>query len=54
MLLISHRLGIAKDSDVIILLGNGQIIQSGNHDYMYKNCNEYKEMFDTQKGWYMK
>lgn len=54
LLLISHRLGIAKDSDVIILLGNGQIIQSGNHDYMYKNCNEYKEMFDTQKGWYMK
>ncbi len=54
LILISHRLGISKDSDIILLLEDGQIINFGNHDYMYKNCIQYKEMFDIQKGWYIK
>jgi ATP-binding cassette subfamily B protein len=32
-ILISHRLSIARHTDRIIVLNNGQIIEDGNHDF---------------------
>ncbi|MBV4438645.1 ABC transporter ATP-binding protein [Clostridium tyrobutyricum] len=42
---ITHRVKIAKKADKIIVLNNGRIIDIGNHEYLYKNCLLYKELY---------
>ena len=32
---------------------NGQIIDFGSHDYLYKTNKKYKKMFDEQRKWYV-
>lgn len=50
---VSHRLGYATHVDKIIFMENGQIIDFGSHDYLYKNNKKYKKMFDEQRKWYV-
>lgn len=52
VILISHRLGITKNADTIILLNKGILKAVGNHKDLYRDCELYKEMFDLQKEWY--
>lgn len=52
VILISHRLGITKNADTIILLDKGILKAVGNHKDLYRDCKLYKEMFDLQKEWY--
>ena len=52
MIMISHRLGITRLADRIILMENGKITDIGTHDFLIKNNNQYKEMFEKQAEWY--
>ena len=47
-LVIAHRLSTIHSADQIFVLKNGLIISSGNHDYLIKNSEEYKSLYEKQ------
>lgn len=51
-IMISHRLGITKFADTIILMKNGRIIEKGSHEELMQNSGEYKNMYEAQAANY--
>ncbi len=49
---ITHRLGICKEVDRIIVLDNGRLIEQGNHNELMTLKGEYANMFKSQSDWY--
>jgi subfamily B ATP-binding cassette protein MsbA len=47
-LVIAHRLSTIHNANVIFVIKNGKIINSGNHDFLINNCNEYKSLYKKQ------
>lgn len=47
---IAQRVSSVKDSDVIIVIDEGEIIGAGTHDYLLEYCQPYKEISDSQMG----
>ena len=47
-LVIAHRLSTILSADNIFVLKKGLIIDSGNHDYLINNCEEYKTLYKKQ------
>ena len=47
-LVIAHRLSTIHNAQKIFVLKNGSIIESGNHDFLIKNCEEYKSLYQKQ------
>ena len=47
-LVIAHRLSTIHNADKIFVLKNGEIIDSGNHDFLIKKCDEYKLLYEKQ------
>ncbi len=47
-LVIAHRLSTINNADKIFVLKNGSIIDSGNHNYLINNCEEYKTLYEKQ------
>lgn len=55
MVVISHRLGIARQCNKIIVIDDGQIVESGSHDELIERNGRngiYKNMFILQSKWY--
>jgi ABC-type bacteriocin transporter len=46
---IAHRLSTIKHADNIIVLKEGEIIETGSHDNLLKNKNEYYELWKNQE-----
>lgn len=51
-LFISHRLGSTKLSDIIYVLENGAVVESGSHEELMTLGKTYAQMFDSQRSWY--
>ena len=49
---ISHRLGSTKLADIIYVLSDGKIIESGSHSALMAEKGVYCEMFNSQAEWY--
>ena len=47
-LVIAHRLYTIHNADIIFVLKNGQIQNSGDHNFLINNCNEYKSLYKKQ------
>ena len=47
-LVIAHRLSTIHSADKIFVLKNGEIINSGKHDFLINNCDEYKSLYKKQ------
>ena len=47
-LVIAHRLSTIHNADKIFVLNQGSIVDSGNHDYLFKNCDQYKSLYKKQ------
>ena len=47
-LVIAHRLSTIHKANKIFVLREGQIIDKGNHDFLIKNSNEYKSLYEKQ------
>ena len=43
-IIISHRLSIIRDCDEIIIMKDGQILDSGTHDELIKRCEYYQAL----------
>tara|TARA_Y100000034_G_scaffold109791_1_gene141395 strand:- start:35 stop:1819 length:1785 start_codon:yes stop_codon:yes gene_type:complete len=53
-IIIAHRLSTIMNSDRIIVLKGGKIIQQGKHSKLIKQSGEYKKLWNLQKGNYIK
>lgn len=47
-IVIAHRLSTIRDSDIIVAMDNGRIVESGSHDELLKNKGKYYELYMTQ------
>jgi subfamily B ATP-binding cassette protein MsbA len=47
-LVIAHRLSTIHNADKIFVLDQGKVINSGNHDFLINNCEEYKALYQKQ------
>jgi ABC-type multidrug transport system fused ATPase/permease subunit len=51
-IMISHRLGMARLADRIIVLQDGAIVEEGRHDKLVAQGGVYARMFAAQAQWY--
>jgi ATP-binding cassette subfamily B protein len=51
-LLITHRLGATKTADVIMVLDEGRIVESGSHAELMRGNALYCRMYESQRYWY--
>jgi len=47
-LVIAHRLSTIHNADKIFVVKDGSIIDTGNHDQLIKNSNDYKSLYEKQ------
>ena len=52
--IVTHRIGSAKLADRIIVLDQGEIIESGTHDQLMEINGKYADMYRAQAKWYMR
>ena len=50
---ISHRLGSTKLADVIFVLSDGKIAESGSHQQLMTQNGLYTQMYNAQAKWYV-
>jgi ATP-binding cassette subfamily B protein len=49
-LIIAQRITSVMDADKIVVMDNGQIVGIGKHDELLRNCEVYREIFQSQIG----
>ena len=47
---VAQRVSSVKDCDLILVLNEGKIISMGDHEHLLENCEEYREISDSQMG----
>ena len=47
-IVIAHRLSTIHNAEVIFVLKDGGVIDSGDHDSLMNNCKEYKSLYQKQ------
>ena len=47
-IVIAHRLSTIRDSDLIVVMDQGRIVESGNHDALLAQKGKYYELYMTQ------
>lgn len=47
-IIIAQRISSIKDADRIIVLEEGQVVGSGTHEELLKNCRTYYDIYDSQ------
>jgi ATP-binding cassette subfamily B protein len=50
--IVSHRLSAARTADLILVLGDGAIIEQGSHNDLMANGGLYAELFALQSAAY--
>ncbi len=52
-LLVSHRLGMARLADRIIVIEHGRITEDGSHHELLQRGGHYSELWEMQARWYL-
>ena len=47
VIIISHSISQFIDSEIIYVMKNGQVVEHGAHEEVYRQDGTYKEIFDT-------
>jgi len=47
-IIIAQRIASVMDSDIIVVMDNGRIVQSGTHDELMENAGIYREVYESQ------
>ena len=53
-IIIAHRLSTIMRADLIVVMKGGKIVQKGTHNQLIKKEGEYKQLWNLQKGGYIK
>ena len=48
IIIVAHRLSTVIDSDRIILIDKGKVIDEGSHDYLIKSSDVYKNLYEKE------
>jgi len=51
-IIVTHRLGLARIADRILVMEHGRIVQDGNHTELMAADGPYAQMFLAQAAWY--
>ena len=54
MILIAHRLSTIMKADKIVVMKQGKILQMGTHEDLIKKQGQYRNLWNLQKGGYIK
>ncbi|MBU3153384.1 ABC transporter ATP-binding protein [Clostridium estertheticum] len=46
--IIAHRLSTIKESDIILVMDNGNIVQSGTHEELLEKGGQYSQLYNSQ------
>lgn len=49
-LIVAQRISSIMNCDEILVMDDGEIIGRGSHEELLENCDEYKDIFNTQMG----
>ncbi|MFC0190156.1 ABC transporter ATP-binding protein [Fictibacillus aquaticus] len=49
---VSHRMAAARFADRILVMKDGEIIESGTHEELISKPSEYSQLFNLQAKWY--
>lgn len=52
-IIITHRLGICQQVDNIVVMDQGKAVQSGTHEALMKQMGLYRELYESQRKWYV-
>ena len=47
-LIIAQRVSSVQDADLIVVLDNGRIADSGTHEELLDRCSIYREVYESQ------
>lgn len=47
-IVIAHRLSTICDSDIIVVMDHGKIVESGSHEVLLSQKGKYYELYMTQ------
>ena len=51
-IVVTHRLGSARIADRIIVMSQGEILETGTHEELLAHNGDYAKMYAAQKQWY--
>lgn len=53
-IIVSHRIGLCRYVDEIVVMKQGRIVEVGSHDELLGHKGEYFRLYDEQSKWYRK
>lgn len=51
-IIISHRVGICRSADKIVVMKDGRVVECGTHEQLHKAGGEYSRIWTEQAKWY--
>ena len=48
-LIIAQRVASVQDADLILVMDNGMVVDTGNHEQLLARCDIYREVFESQR-----
>ena len=52
-IIVSHRIGICREVDKIIVMKNGKVVEIGNHNELLAKKGQYYQLYKMQQKWYI-
>ena len=49
-IIIAHRLSTIKDCDIIVMIENGKVLETGSHDELIALNGKYKTWYEIQSA----
>jgi len=48
LIIITHKLGVAQKMDLIYLMDDGKVVESGSHEELMSLGNRYADLFNEE------